>query len=192
MNRFLFLSCLLVAVVVVSGCVEQQPSGPHWTCPDGTIVYDPAGCGEGCPNDTKRCLDGTTVARNPAMNCEFDNCPKPQEQKLEASISVFTDRQSYGSDEDILITVDIESNKAVQDAEIRVWGITVEGTSRIESSQKVELKTGQNSFLFSEKTPYCTSGCGGIKPGKYAVKAALFVEGGQVAETETFIELTQG
>ena len=31
---------------------------------------------QGCPEDTKTCSDGTMVARQPHLNCEFPQCPE--------------------------------------------------------------------------------------------------------------------
>jgi len=42
----------IVALVAFSGCAKQA-----------------------CQADAKICPDGTTVARNPNNNCEFDPCP---------------------------------------------------------------------------------------------------------------------
>ncbi len=32
---------------------------------------------KGCSKEAKLCADGSTVSRNPAKDCAFDECPKP-------------------------------------------------------------------------------------------------------------------
>ena len=57
MKGKILLAALLVFAIALSGCIQQ-----------------PAACTE----EAKACPDGTTVGRNPALNCEFDPCPSPE------------------------------------------------------------------------------------------------------------------
>ncbi len=45
---------LIISMVVVSGCTRETAT---------------------CAQDIKQCPDGTTVGRNPDLNCDFDPCP---------------------------------------------------------------------------------------------------------------------
>ncbi len=110
---------------------------------------------------------------------------------IAATISVSTDKQSYGSSESVMIVVEVVSSEAVEDTVVRVWGITVSGKNHIESQSSLPLKQGSNMFLFKEQTPQCTSGCGGVHPGKYTVSASVEVAGKKLAESSTEITLTQ-
>ena len=63
---------LLMASIVLFGCASQ-PSTP---APNQTI----------CSTDVKACPDGSSVARDPASNCQFIACPQPVACTAEAKI----------------------------------------------------------------------------------------------------------
>jgi len=56
MRGKILLIALLAAALLLSGCT--QPTG--------------------CTEEAKVCPDGSTVGRNPALNCEFDPCPEAE------------------------------------------------------------------------------------------------------------------
>ncbi|MBN2066964.1 MAG: hypothetical protein JW744_00670 [Candidatus Diapherotrites archaeon] len=53
-TKIAILSILSIALIALLGCVEEGA----------------------CTEEAKVCPDGSTVGRNPALNCEFDPCPE--------------------------------------------------------------------------------------------------------------------
>lgn len=58
-NGIIVLIAVLAAALLFSGCA--QPAEP-----------------KACTEEAMECPDGSYVARNPALDCEFDACPEPQ------------------------------------------------------------------------------------------------------------------
>ena len=72
-----------------SGVQCEMPSG-DCKCIDNQCTFEWQKPPIGCPEDAKLCPDGTTVVRNPALNCEFDPCPCVGEGD---SIGLFTEQE---------------------------------------------------------------------------------------------------
>ena len=64
---------LIISVSALSGCLQQTiPSdGDNTQNPGDNQSDDPIMCA----TDVRPCPDGSYVTRNPALNCEFDQCP---------------------------------------------------------------------------------------------------------------------
>lgn len=103
--------------------------------------------------------------------------------------SFTTDRETYGSTEDIEITVVVYSDAEIKDATVKVSGIKPYQYSYIDNSRTVDISPGDNEIIFREKTPYCTAGCGGVYPGPYKLNAEIFVNNEMTANSTTTINL---
>ena len=82
---------MLMAVLLVSGCTQQQTDN-----------------GEGCPEDGRVCEDGSTVYRNPNLNCEFDPCPETQ-PGVELTGAMARDLEGFGWEIDDLNDEDLDN-----------------------------------------------------------------------------------
>jgi hypothetical protein len=115
-------------------------------------------------------------------------------EKLQAvEITKFTtDKEKYGSYEEMKIYVTIKSSKNFGNVKVNVFGIKPHNYAYINDSKIVNLTTGENEIIFSEKTPYCTSGCGGVYPGPYNLHAEVFLDEKLISTSFTTIELVSG
>lgn len=80
--------------------------------------------------------------------------------------SILLDKSEYGSLEDVLFKVTINSQKT-EECEIKIKGIKPSQTYYIDISKEVKVVSGENNYELVAKTPRCTSGCGGVRPGEY-------------------------
>ncbi|MFH1294755.1 MAG: hypothetical protein ABIH90_02320 [Candidatus Aenigmatarchaeota archaeon] len=106
----------------------------------------------------------------------------------DVSISVETNKAVYGSYEGVLVKVVVVSPSDL-DGTLKVWGIRPGSFAHINQTKSVNLKKGENEFVFQAQTPKCTSGCGGVYPGPYQVVAELWIDG-KPTVTNTTITLT--
>jgi len=141
-----------------------------------------------CTEEAKVCPDGTTVSRNLALGCEFDDCPEAD--NVWARMSIFPDRYSYRSGETAIVTLEVSSARSA-DAVVNIWSSSNTGVMFIDESREVQLKPGSNDVEFSILMPFCTSGCGGVFPGLYTLNASVESGGKVVAVSETTIELLE-
>jgi hypothetical protein len=103
-----------------------------------------------------------------------------------------TDKKTYGSYEDMKISVLLRSLKNFENVTINVFGIRPRVYAYINESKIVNLEEGKNEIVFLAKTPYCTSGCGGVYPGPYDLFVKVFVNGEEMTTSTTKINLVQG
>jgi hypothetical protein len=103
-----------------------------------------------------------------------------------------TDKKTYGSYEDMKISVLLRSPKKFENVTINVFGIRPRVYAYINESKIVDLEEGKNEIVFLAKTPYCTSGCGGVYPGPYDLFVKVFVNGEEMSTSTTKINLVQG
>jgi len=100
-----------------------------------------------------------------------------------------TDKENYGSYEKIQFSVKISSKKDIENVEIKITGIQPYQRPYINKSKITNLAAGENIFYIEAETPYCTSGCGGVYPGPYAVHASIFIDGELIVSAENSINL---
>ncbi len=177
MRFFIFPVFALVFLLLFAGCVSESPGS-----------FDSLG------SSKEQTLDNLSSGSSLSDSSDFDSSPLVSGQEdnaLQAEIYVSTDKSSYGSSENIMISVGVSSSSEIPEATVKVRGIYAGGMHRISSEESFSLVQGDNSFLFSEKTPYCTSGCGGVHAGQYSITAELEVNGKTIALSETQITLTQ-
>ncbi|MEM5836383.1 MAG: hypothetical protein QXY24_01455 [Candidatus Aenigmatarchaeota archaeon] len=120
--------------------------------------------------------------------------PKMIESQKHPEIEILnfaTDKNTYSSYEDMKISLLIKSSKDLENVTIRVWGIKPRNYAYINDSKIVNLKEGENEITFTEKTPYCTSGCGGVYPGPYDLNAEVWINGKSVANSTKTINLVK-
>jgi len=100
-----------------------------------------------------------------------------------------TDKENYGSYEKIQFSVKISSKKDIENVEIKITGIQPYQHPYINKSKITNLTAGENISYIEAETPYCTSGCGGVYPGPYAVYASIFIDGELIISAEKSINL---
>jgi len=100
-----------------------------------------------------------------------------------------TDKENYGSYEKIQFSVKISSKKDIENVEIKITGIKPRQRAYVNKTKIVNLIAGENIFYIEAETPYCTSGCGGVYPGPYAVHASIFIDGELIVSAENSINL---
>ncbi len=168
----------LVLILLLAGCAVQ--SGGSQTDATPTVTPTPAPSIIPKPNETPL---GTPV---PAPKKEGS------ENKFVVSVKEFElNKEIYSSKEDFNAHIVIESGSAVKDIEVRLSGIAVGSGAKIYRAVFTDLKKGENEFFLSQQTPSCTSGCGGVYPGKYNAAIQVLQGGEIIAEQVKEIELIQ-
>ncbi len=104
-------------------------------------------------------------------------------------LSFETDKKTYGSYEEIKVTAVVKSPIQMQDINARLTGIKPYNHAYIDESKVIDINSGENEIIFRAKTPYCTSGCGGVYPGPYSVDIELTAGEDVLASSGTIIEL---
>lgn len=132
---------------------------------------------------TAGCIQQKNVTENPEIemqeNNDIDN----------VQISSFeTDKEVYGSHENLEATIQLESAKETE-LKARLIGIIPYNFAHIDESKTLNLTQGKNEIVFNTKTPHCTSGCGGVYPGPYELTIELVADDEVVANSNTTIEL---
>ncbi len=107
------------------------------------------------------------------------------------SIELTMDKEAYISHEDVEMTLNLEVDNEIENAEIRITGIKPHQTAYIRETKVVDLKEGENTIVIVVKAPSCTSGCGGVYPGPYDIEAEVFVDEGLAGQTLTTITLAE-
>jgi len=101
-----------------------------------------------------------------SLSTEFFEIANNVTEKDIEIIEFRTDKDTYSSRENVEISIKITSSEDRQ-VTAKIKGIQPLNRPHIESSKKVDIGEGENKINFNEKTPYCTSGCGGVSPGEY-------------------------
>jgi len=101
-----------------------------------------------------------------------------------------TDKKTYKSREELKVSLIILNTGEVKEATVRLTGIKPYNHAYINSSKAIDLISGENEIIFTEITPYCTSGCGGVYPGPYNLDIEMFTEESLVASSTISINLT--
>ena len=165
MKLYLFLGVLVILGLMIVGC-----AGP-----------------KACTEDARVCPDGTSVARNPDLNCEFNPCPEVEEGMTKVAVSPATATVSNGD----TVTLDI----MVSDIE-GLFGFQFDVTYNSEVLEFVEVKKGK--FLSDEGKvqTYCV-GSDTSTPGLIHNLVCTRLGGGTidgtgVLETLTFTAIAPG
>ncbi len=129
-------------------------------------------------------------------DCNFDsNAPEqrlqPKQEALEINMGVFTDKSEYGSHQLAIIIVDANASERVEKAVVKIWGIKPYDRSFIVDEKQLDLQQGNNRIVFTETTPYCTAGCGGVYPGPYDINASVEIGGKEIAVAHATITLVK-
>lgn len=91
-----------------------------------------------------------------------------QEQKDFEVVSFVTGRDSYGSSEEADFMIEVYSPEKINST-IMITGVSPYGRPKMKEIEEQELNKGMNSIVIKSKTPSCTTGCGGVKPGNYTM-----------------------
>ena len=109
-------------------------------------------------------------------------------ETIETDIVVYsldTDKETYFSKENMIITLGITSKK---EAEI---GIEIKGiANKLNLIETKYLEIGNNSIEFSYTTPSCY-GCAGISPGSYNITAYILCENKTYTSPVKWIEMVK-
>src|SRR5665648_170190 len=92
------------------------------------------------------------------------------------SVTLTTDKDTYRSSEEMVITVGITASRDVDTAVVNISGIknTFE-RNLLEESKIVSLISGDNLVEFKFETPSC-SNCSGVPPGNHNITAVVAVD----------------
>lgn len=101
-----------------------------------------------------------------------------------------TDKEIYSSFEDMYVRIVIFSESQLNNVSIQLIGIKPRQYAYVNDSKQITLLAGRNEVLFVEKTPYCTSGCGGVYPGPYQIEVRVYHRGKLIANSSKTIHLT--
>ncbi len=89
-----------------------------------------------------------------------------------------TDKESYYSNETMLVSLEIFSENDINNVRVNVSGIENSfGRSMIEEGRIIDLKKGNNTVEFVFKTPSCEE-CSALSPGQYMINASVENENG--------------
>ncbi len=100
-----------------------------------------------------------------------------------------TDKETYSSQEEMIVSLIVTSSDNIEQAVIKLTGIKPYNNAYIDDSKIVDLEKGKNEIIFKEKTPYCTSGCGGVYPGPYNLDIKIFVKETLIVDSTVTINL---
>ena len=121
---------------------------------------------------------------------ETDTVGQKITQIPDAEIVQFTaDKLNYASYEQVDFSVVVRSSEKIESSTIKLSGIRPYHFYYIDASKTISLSEGENRIIFSETTPECTSGCGGVYPGPYTIYAQLFIDELEVSNSTTIINL---
>jgi hypothetical protein len=124
-------------------------------------------------------------------SCPQDCEAKTEPETVQVEIKDFTtDKDIYGSNEELRASSTVLSPGGIKGVMIKLIGIKPNNYAYINSSQTVDLNSGENEIIFIVITPHCTSGCGGVYPGPYDLNVEVFVEEKLVASSTVSITLT--
>lgn len=101
-----------------------------------------------------------------------------------------TDKETYSSQEEMIVDLEIISSENINSAKIELKGIKPYNKNYIDSSKTIDLEKGKNQITFKEETPYCTSGCGGVYPGPYGLIVKIYSGEDLIINSTKTIELT--
>ncbi len=99
-------------------------------------------------------------------------------------VSFNTDKKVYGSRERIEFSVLVDSEHEFS-GWLFVEGVKLRSASYVNVKQKLDLDNGENLVRFHDLTPSCTSGCGGVNPGKYKLELELKNDQSELLATST-------
>ncbi|MEM0360609.1 MAG: hypothetical protein QXK06_04720 [Candidatus Diapherotrites archaeon] len=174
------LIALIALALILSGCIQNENASNNPksnTIPSNTPLQTPS------PTQTT-----ATQTPQPTTSPKETITATPQ-KKPQASVSISTDKNQYGSNEKATITVTASVSESLKNAKIKIWGIKPYSKNYIESEKVVDLSEGQNTIEFVETTPYCTAGCGGVFPGPYDLFTSVEFNGLELAKAKTEITL---
>ena len=119
----------------------------------------------------------------------MNNIEPTEPGPLEIAItSLSLDKEEYGSKENIVFSLTVNASQEIE-TNLTLKGIKPRTYYYLNKLEKTSLEQGLNELSLNATTPSCTSGCGGVKPGEYEVKAEILVNETILAEANTTITL---
>jgi hypothetical protein len=179
---------LALALILLLGCIQQGGEVSGAAHPEKNISDDRRN--DSIQPSPEHQANETTNAALNESNAEVNTT---QEDAVLIQITNFTtDKNTYGSNENMSIMVAVASTKAVDGVQIKVFGVKPYNYAYVNLDRKVNLSEGPNEIFFSAETPYCTAGCGGVYPGPYELHAEVFLNESQAANSTITIRLISG
>lgn len=110
---------------------------------------------------------------------------------MTVSMSITTDTEVYHSGEYMEARVSTASNRDIESAIIKLYGIQNRaGSYKINEEQIVEIKAPGEETVFLAAMPRCY-GCAGVEPGQYELTAELIYNNEIIASTTKTLELVK-
>jgi len=174
---------LVFGLLVFSGCAEllalEEAEGEN-TCGNGE---------ETCSFDLNF---EETPAPTPEETPDLNAGVAEPKEGLEVKITeFFIDKNTYASSEPVNAVLVVRSSEQVNGVKVKLLGVFVRGTYRVSVERKMDLAMGEKRVELNARTPYCTSGCGGVHPGEYEIKVEIEKGGEILAESSLKINLVK-
>ena len=137
-------------------------------------------------------IDKSNVIQNPNQPLENNVTPEFKQDTLPSNVEIYdfkTDKNAYGSNEDIEFSLIISSQDELKSAVITISGIKPSQRAYINESVYLDINPGENPIMVSSQTPFCTKGCGGVYPGPYEIKAEVLIGGSLITHSSLTINL---
>jgi hypothetical protein len=110
---------------------------------------------------------------------------------MTVSISITTDTEIYHSGEYMEASISTASNKNLNSAIIKLYGIQNKiGSYEINEEQIVEIRAPGTETVFLATMPRCY-GCAGVEPGQYELTAEIIYNNEIIASTTKVLELVK-
>ncbi len=134
---------------------------------------------------------GSEEASRPAEEVNNSYRPPRVEGEEVYTMSISTDRYTYHSHDDVNITIEIVSPKAMDGTTIHLFGIKNKyGAYKNERYFDMNLAEGENIIETKTNVPRCY-GCSGIEPGVYQFHAVLYYNDTPIVNASTNIEILE-
>lgn len=153
-------------------------------------------CGDGICQEIVCLAIGCPCAEteeNCPQDCEANTKLEADQEEIQGNFKItdfITDKKTYTSHQELKAFLTVLSFKETEEVLIKLTGIKPYTRAYIDSSQTINLNSGENEIVFTEITPYCTSGCGGVYPGPYDLIAEIFIGKDLIASSTISINLT--
>lgn len=135
-------------------------------------------------------VEKSNVIQNPNQPLKNEVTPEYKQNTLPLNIEIYdfkTDKDTYGSDENIEISLVVSSQDEFKNAVILISGIKPSQRAYINEVVNLDINPGENPVIVNSQTPFCTKGCGGVYPGPYDIKAEILIDGSLI--THSFITI---
>jgi hypothetical protein len=202
-----FLMLLFLLAIALTGCTQQGAGNGVASSEDELTNINETGNAQPIEEQTDAASGNQNTSDSGSPPASQSNASEQEgalglnttneEQANETSrepllisiVSFSSDKPTYGSSEQMVFSVVLNSSGPAENAVINIFGIKPYRYAYINDTKLVALESGINIINFTETAPYCTAGCGGVYPGPYEIHANIFVGDVLVANATTTITL---